>query len=80
MKKRLLLPLSILWVFTSISAQNLKIKPKYLKKADELAHKYIIVDAHVDVPYRLMAKMEDITVRTPKGDFDYVREIGRAHV
>ena len=73
MKKRLLLPLSILWVFTSISAQNLKIKPKYLKKADELAHKYIIVDAHVDVPYRLMAKMEDITVRTPKGDFDYVR-------
>ena len=73
MKKRLLLPLSILWVFATISAQNLKIKPKYLKKADELAHKFIIVDAHVDVPYRLMAKMEDISVRTPKGDFDYVR-------
>ena len=74
MKKRILLtPLSILMVFMTISAQNLKIKPKYLKKADELAHRYIIVDAHVDVPYRLMAKMEDISVRTPKGDFDYVR-------
>lgn len=74
MKKRILLtPLSILLIFCTISAQNLKIKPKYLKKADEIAHRYIIVDAHVDVPYRLMSKMEDISVRTPKGDFDYVR-------
>lgn len=74
MKKRILLtPLSILLIFCTISAQNLKIKPKYLKKADELAHRYIIVDAHVDVPYRLMSKMEDISEWTRKGDFDYVR-------
>ena len=82
MKKRILLtPLPtlsgctiiFLLIFTTISAQNLKIKPKHLAKANELAHRFIIVDGHVDVPYRLNAKMEDISVRTPKGDFDYVR-------
>ena len=43
------------------------------KKADELAHKYIITDGHVDIPYRLARKMEDISVRTQGGDFDFVR-------
>jgi len=42
-------------------------------KAQELAQKFIIVDTHVDVPYRLREKMEDISVRTAGGDFDYVR-------
>ncbi|MBL7817060.1 MAG: dipeptidase [Saprospiraceae bacterium] len=73
MKKQILLHLSILMLLTSVSAQNVKIKPKHLAKANALAQKYVIVDAHVDVPYRLKAKMEDVSVRTPKGDFDYVR-------
>ncbi len=38
-----------------------------------LAHRIIIVDTHVDVPYRLMEKMEDISTRTESGDFDYPR-------
>lgn len=42
-------------------------------KARELAQNFIIVDTHVDVPYRLREKMEDVSVRTPSGDFDYVR-------
>lgn len=41
--------------------------------AKELADKFIIVDTHVDIPYRLRAAMEDISIRTKKGDFDYVR-------
>lgn len=48
--------------------------------ADELAHKYIITDGHVDLPYRMkvagfMLKKEpmDVSVRTPDGNFDYVR-------
>ncbi len=41
--------------------------------AEELARAFIIVDTHVDLPYRLMEKMEDIMVRTKGGDFDYVR-------
>ncbi len=41
--------------------------------AEELAKKFIIVDTHVDIPYRLRAEMEDISVQTENGDFDYVR-------
>lgn len=43
------------------------------KKANELAHKYMIVDTHQDVPYRLEKKMEDISQRTENGEFDYPR-------
>lgn len=50
------------------------------KKADQLAHKYIITDGHVDLPYRLKAKNFRLTreyigipIETDEGDFDYVR-------
>jgi membrane dipeptidase len=43
------------------------------EKANRLAHEFIIVDTHVDVPYRLQEKMEDISQRTENGDFDYPR-------
>ena len=43
------------------------------KKAEELAQKYMIIDTHLDVPYRLKKKMEDISVRTAGGNFDYPR-------
>ena len=42
-------------------------------KANELAQKYMIVDTHQDVPYRLIKKMEDISKRTEEGEFDYPR-------
>ena len=41
-------------------------------RADELAHKYMIIDTHMDVPYQLEKKMEDISQET-SGDFDYPR-------
>ncbi|MCW5912111.1 MAG: dipeptidase [Cyclobacteriaceae bacterium] len=48
--------------------------------ADELAHKYIITDGHVDLPYRLRMKnfrvereYMGIPVSTTEGDFDYER-------
>lgn len=44
-----------------------------MEKAEALAHKFIIVDGHVDIPYRLQSKWEDISLRTESGDFDYVR-------
>lgn len=50
------------------------------KKAEKLAHKYIITDGHVDLPYRLRVqnfRLEreyiGIPIETEKGDFDYVR-------
>jgi membrane dipeptidase len=42
-------------------------------KANELAHKFLIIDTHVDVPYRLESKWEDISKPTEKGHFDYPR-------
>ena len=38
-----------------------------------MAQEILIVDTHIDVPYRLHRKMEDISVVTEGGDFDYPR-------
>ena len=50
--------------------------------ADSLAHQTIIIDGHVDLPYRLKVKnfrlekeMIGIPVETDEGDFDYVRAV-----
>ena len=43
------------------------------EKAVRLAHELILIDTHVDIPYRLHHKMEDISGQTPEGDYDYVR-------
>lgn len=44
-------------------------------KAKELAKKYILVDGHIDVPYRLNEKWVDVTQATEDGDFDYPRAV-----
>jgi membrane dipeptidase len=48
--------------------------------ADSLAHKFIIADSHVDLPYRLTTKFFrlfreyiGIPIQSDEGDFDYVR-------
>lgn len=46
---------------------------EFKEKANRLVHEFIIVDTHVDVPYRLQEKMADISQRTEDGDFDYPR-------
>jgi membrane dipeptidase len=42
-------------------------------KAQKLAQQFIIVDTHIDAPYRLRMKWEDISQRTKDGEFDFVR-------
>jgi membrane dipeptidase len=42
-------------------------------RAVELAHGLLIVDTHIDLPYRLEEEMEDISIRTEKGDYDLPR-------
>lgn len=42
-------------------------------KAERIAQEQLIVDTHVDVPYRLLEEMEDISQATENGDFDYPR-------
>ncbi|SIN95821.1 dipeptidase [Algoriphagus halophilus] len=51
-----------------------------LKVATEIAHKTIMVDGHVDLPYRmkvggftLQREILDVSVRTDGGNFDYPR-------
>ncbi len=42
-------------------------------KAEKLSKQFIIADTHIDVPYRIHGHWEDISQRTEKGEFDYVR-------
>ncbi|MCF8237262.1 MAG: dipeptidase [Saprospiraceae bacterium] len=49
-------------------------------KADELAHRFILLDGHVDLPYRMGVKnfrptkeLLGIPISSDKGDFDYER-------
>lgn len=44
-------------------------------QAQRLAQEGVIVDTHVDVPYRLKGAMEDISQSTEDGDFDYPRAV-----
>jgi len=44
-----------------------------LERARRLAQEIIIVDTHIDLPYRLQERMEDVGRRTEGGDFDYPR-------
>lgn len=46
---------------------------RFHEQAHRLAQEILIVDSHIDVPERLHDRMEDISQRTPGGDFDYVR-------
>ncbi len=42
-------------------------------QAKQIADSAIIVDTHIDVPYRLESRPADVTVATEDGDFDYPR-------
>ena len=44
-------------------------------RAAEIAHKYLLTDTHIDVPYRLHDGWVDVTVSAPDGEFDYPRAV-----
>ncbi len=43
------------------------------EQASKIAHKYLLTDTHIDVPYRLHAGWVDVTTSAPDGQFDYPR-------
>ena len=43
--------------------------------AKRIASETIIIDTHIDVPYRLNHEWEDVSAATEKGDFDYPRAV-----
>ena len=64
----------------STSSMMNKTDQELYVKAVELAHKFIITDGHIDLPYRLTIKnfrfekeVYAIPVQSDEGDFDYVR-------
>jgi membrane dipeptidase len=83
MKIQTTIALFIVSVLFSCSEKKLKDKmddAQLRAYADTLAHKFIITDGHVDLPYRLQIKnfkidrqYMGIPVSTTEGDFDYVR-------
>ena len=46
-----------------------------LERARQLAQSTLIVDGHIDVPYRLKRRPDDVTEATASGDFDYPRAV-----
>jgi len=42
-------------------------------RAERLAQEFVLVDAHLDIPYRLLERMTDISARSTTTDFDYPR-------
>ena len=53
--------------------ENTKNEDELYKKAIDLSQKFIIIDTHIDVPYRIINRWEDISQKTKSGHFDYVR-------
>lgn len=43
--------------------------------AQALTQKLLLIDTHIDVPYRLHGEWEDVSVATPDGDFDHPRAV-----
>lgn len=58
-----------------LCAVSLNIAAAPSKKAIEISKTNIIVDGHIDVPYRLHHKWTDVTEATKGGDFDYPRAV-----
>ena len=71
---------TLLFLLFFLGAKAQKSDEQLHQQADQLAHKYILTDGHVDLPYRLKIKnfrlerqYMDIPVSTTEGDFDYLR-------
>jgi len=76
MKFRLLTGLAAILVVTvsTVSTVAAEVnKPDLASAANGIAQKYLLVDTHVDVPYRLEDEWSDVTRKTEDGDFDYPR-------
>lgn len=45
------------------------------EKAVALAQKNLLIDTHIDVPYRIFNQWDDVSKATERGDFDYPRAV-----
>ncbi|GBL05611.1 dipeptidase [Glaciecola sp. KUL10] len=63
--------------FLALSACTATVKEQETikEKANRIAQDTIILDGHIDVPYRVNNKWVDVTKATKGGDFDYPRAV-----
>ncbi len=79
LSQRLLLSLSLLPLLASLGCKKdpdpvpVTDYEDLTSRSERLAQEILIVDTHVDVPYRMEEQEEDISQRTEGGHFDYVR-------
>ena len=71
----LLLILIFLTACSSETAPAHKPAADFATEAQRIAENSIIIDTHVDVPYRLEARPQDVSQATEGGDFDYPRAV-----
>ena len=64
---------SLLLAASSVALAQDQTEKLLAERADALARTFIIIDTHVDVPMRLHHQWEDLSRRTPGGDFDFER-------
>lgn len=65
----------LLFFLLNLSVSKNNYEPDQIfRKAEELSRKYLIIDTHIDVPYRLKNEWEDISFSSG-GHFDYPRAI-----
>ncbi len=61
--------LSLAWAGQVAAADSLH------DRAVAIAQKHMLIDTHIDVPYRLEEDWEDVSQATQRGDFDYPRAV-----
>ncbi|MBU2979427.1 dipeptidase [Alteromonas sp. C1M14] len=71
-KKPLAILIPALLSLASVSLQAADV-PVVSDEANRIAQETIIVDGHIDVPYRIHRHWEDVSMATQRGNFDYPR-------
>ena len=68
-----LLPIVMLSIGCQKTQDQMASETDFRAEAIRLAQETLTVDTHIDLPYRLLEKPDDVTVRTEDGHFDLVR-------
>jgi membrane dipeptidase len=78
MKKKLLIAVATATLLAACGNEPAPVEEPvvdFAAEAARIAASSIIIDTHIDVPYRLEATPEDVSQATAKGDFDYPRAV-----
>jgi membrane dipeptidase len=70
---RIMIGLPVLLGLTVVQNVRAETEAELRKKADRLAHEILLLDTHLDTPFELQKRMQDISGRIEGGHFDYVR-------